>query len=39
MQQVARLKNEYDRAEYYRQQHGRRIDELQQEVHALRARN
>ena len=39
LQQVARLKDEYDRAEYYRQQHGRRIDELQQEVHALRARN
>ena len=39
LKRVASLKDDYDRAEYYHQQHGRRSDEFQQEGHALRARN
>jgi hypothetical protein len=36
--QVARLKDDYDQAEYYRQLHGNRIYALEQELHNLRAR-
>jgi hypothetical protein len=36
--QVARLKDDYDRAEYYRQLHGNRIQKLEHELHLLRGR-
>jgi hypothetical protein len=39
LNKVAKLKDDFDQAEYYRQLHGKRIDELEHELHALRARN